>query len=297
MGEAAAKEPTMEDILSSIRKIIAEEDGGNDKASAQVEETKPMTVSATAAEQGSLQQLAKKMASSDNEVRPLSKDESGMAAPEANPAVGGSSFADIAASVKETTSPEALNTIASDAKAAIASGAAVESEPVETPVTEVTPTSSMAGSLADIAAGLNEDSPSSEPVVRVEPTSAVIESEPVVETTEPEAAHAPVEVASPVEAVKAEEPAPVVQASAPSTEATAVPTQEEAEFKGALMSPSSNTSVTDSFDRLKRSVMDDLDAKTEAILRPMLREWLDENLPNMVERMVREEIERVARGI
>jgi len=27
----------------------------------------------------------------------------------------------------------------------------------------------------------------------------------------------------------------------------------------------------------------------------MLKQWLDENLPNMVERMVREEIERVAR--
>ena len=71
---------------------------------------------------------------------------------------------------------------------------------------------------------------------------------------------------------------------------------EESAFKGALMSPSSNNLVSDSFERLKRSVMDDLDAKTEAILRPMLREWLDENLPTMVERMVREEIERVARG-
>jgi cell pole-organizing protein PopZ len=32
------------------------------------------------------------------------------------------------------------------------------------------------------------------------------------------------------------------------------------------------------------------------LLRPMLQEWLDENLPTLVERLVREEIERVARG-
>lgn len=33
----------------------------------------------------------------------------------------------------------------------------------------------------------------------------------------------------------------------------------------------------------------------EEMLRPMLREWIDENLPQMVERLVREEIERIAR--
>jgi len=32
------------------------------------------------------------------------------------------------------------------------------------------------------------------------------------------------------------------------------------------------------------------------MLRPMLKSWLDDNLPNMVERLVRAEIERVARG-
>ena len=31
-------------------------------------------------------------------------------------------------------------------------------------------------------------------------------------------------------------------------------------------------------------------------LLPMLQEWLDDNLPTLVERLVREEIERVARG-
>lgn len=32
------------------------------------------------------------------------------------------------------------------------------------------------------------------------------------------------------------------------------------------------------------------------MLRPMLKQWLDDNLPVLVERLVRAEIERVARG-
>lgn len=32
------------------------------------------------------------------------------------------------------------------------------------------------------------------------------------------------------------------------------------------------------------------------MLRPMLKNWLDDNLPSLVERLVRAEIERVSRG-
>ena len=32
------------------------------------------------------------------------------------------------------------------------------------------------------------------------------------------------------------------------------------------------------------------------MLRPMLKSWLDDNLPGMVERIVKAEIERVSRG-
>jgi len=38
------------------------------------------------------------------------------------------------------------------------------------------------------------------------------------------------------------------------------------------------------------------DQMAEEMLRPMLQDWLDNNLPNIVERLVREEIERIARG-
>jgi cell pole-organizing protein PopZ len=32
------------------------------------------------------------------------------------------------------------------------------------------------------------------------------------------------------------------------------------------------------------------------MLRPMLKTWIDDNLPGIVERLVRQEIERMARG-
>ena len=39
-----------------------------------------------------------------------------------------------------------------------------------------------------------------------------------------------------------------------------------------------------------------VEALVREMLRPMLSDWLEDNLPSIVERMVREEIERVARG-
>ena len=68
------------------------------------------------------------------------------------------------------------------------------------------------------------------------------------------------------------------------------------QFKSALMSPATNNAIASSFEQLKASATDDLDDKVEAMLRPMLREWMDNNLPSMVERLVRDEIERVSRG-
>ena len=39
-----------------------------------------------------------------------------------------------------------------------------------------------------------------------------------------------------------------------------------------------------------------LEDLVKEMLRPMLKSWLDDNLPSLVERIVRDEIERVSRG-
>jgi cell pole-organizing protein PopZ len=85
-------------------------------------------------------------------------------------------------------------------------------------------------------------------------------------------------------------------AKAAEPEKTLAQASEVNAFRDALVSPSTSRMVINSMDRLKAAVADDTSAKVEAVLRPILREWLDANLPGLVERLVREEIERIARG-
>jgi uncharacterized protein len=60
-----------------------------------------------------------------------------------------------------------------------------------------------------------------------------------------------------------------------------------------LLSSEADEAVTASFGALSAKVADGL---VREMLRPMLKQWLDENLPTIVERLVRAEIQRVARG-
>lgn len=68
----------------------------------------------------------------------------------------------------------------------------------------------------------------------------------------------------------------------------------------ALVSPAVGERVAQSFGALTEALeagpRRSFDEIAEEMLRPMLRDWLDDNLPTLVERLVREEIERVARG-
>lgn len=67
-----------------------------------------------------------------------------------------------------------------------------------------------------------------------------------------------------------------------------------------ILSPEADASVSSAFRALSASVelanSETIDRHVRDMLRPMLKQWLDDNLPVMVERMVRAEIERVARG-
>jgi cell pole-organizing protein PopZ len=67
-----------------------------------------------------------------------------------------------------------------------------------------------------------------------------------------------------------------------------------------LLSAATGASVAQAFDTLATSMMmqntDLIEKLARDMLRPMLKAWLDDNLPTIVERLVRAEIERVARG-
>ena len=246
MADAAAKEPSMEDILSSIRKIIAEEG------------TQPPPP----------------------EVHPMTSELSEV--PAENPEED----------IVDQPVPENPGNFA----------AMVKELPAETPEVEPNTTGAQAAQLASALAetASNElQNDMSEDVVVLENKKAELSAvaEDVAETVTPPPAER-------IEMVNATPPPPSPASAAPIQAADPAPTEiavaekdEVQAFKGALMSPSADDAVTSAFERLKRSAMDDIDAKTESVLRPMLREWLDENLPSMVERLVREEIERVARGV
>lgn len=98
----------------------------------------------------------------------------------------------------------------------------------------------------------------------------------------------PVRAAAPVEPPR---PAPQPAPRAPAPEMT--PTER-------LTSAVTDASVAQAFHMLSHTVMSSqartLEDLVQDMLRPMLKGWLDENLPSMVERLVRAEIERVARG-
>jgi len=67
-----------------------------------------------------------------------------------------------------------------------------------------------------------------------------------------------------------------------------------------LLSAGADASVSSSFNALAASMMVQngglIEESVREMLRPMLKTWLDDNLPGIVERLVRQEIERMARG-
>jgi cell pole-organizing protein PopZ len=77
------------------------------------------------------------------------------------------------------------------------------------------------------------------------------------------------------------------------------PRRAEAVDRG-LLSPVTGAKINASFEALAESLMtrdpDLVERVAREMLRPMLKSWLEDNLPIVVERLVRAEIERVARG-
>ncbi len=71
-------------------------------------------------------------------------------------------------------------------------------------------------------------------------------------------------------------------------------------FDRTLLSNSTSAAVNSAFNALAQTVLVQnartLEDLVREMLRPMLKSWLDDNLPGLVERIVKAEIERVSRG-
>src|SRR6266853_1385870 len=78
------------------------------------------------------------------------------------------------------------------------------------------------------------------------------------------------------------------------------PFESEAPAPQQILSRSTVSAVESAFNSLANTVLSNnartLEDLVKEMLRPMLKSWLDDNLPGLVERIVKAEIERVSRG-
>ncbi len=103
-----------------------------------------------------------------------------------------------------------------------------------------------------------------------------------------------IEAISDVSFDKSEQRPVMQQAEAPVAPIPREPTDQ------GLLSNATSAAVDSAFNTLAQTVLvknaRTLEDLVREMLRPMLKSWLDDNLPGLVERLVRAEIERVARG-
>ncbi|HEV3396741.1 MAG TPA: DUF2497 domain-containing protein, partial [Xanthobacteraceae bacterium] len=125
------------------------------------------------------------------------------------------------------------------------------------------------------------------------------------EAPEPASAAPPEEVLELTEAMAAPEPAPPsFRRIEPDQDVVfdepAPPPPRPPAAESSLLSHAASAAVHSAFGTLAHSVLAQnprtLEDLVKDMLRPMLKAWLDDNLPVMVERLVRAEIERVSRG-
>jgi uncharacterized protein len=131
----------------------------------------------------------------------------------------------------------------------------------------------------------------------IEPAEDLVFDEPAP----PESAAA-MDVPEPEETFAEPEPATAFDELPPVSTVDVARRQFERDTGGdrSLLSSTTTAAVDSAFNSLAQTVLVQnsrtLDDLVREMLRPMLKAWLDDNLPNMVERMVRAEIERVSRG-
>ncbi|HEU5017903.1 MAG TPA: DUF2497 domain-containing protein [Pseudolabrys sp.] len=233
MSQAAkAQEPSMEEILASIRRIIAEDDAGK---ATKVSDPAPAKAGAAPPNRPAL--LGTESARDRN-----SQD-------------------DIDAMLAETESP-------------------AEAAPVE------------AGNVAP--------TPAVSPVPDVLVLTEAMTAPPSPETSKSAAQFRTIDGSSDVVFTERATEGPPPQQAARPTEEVRRQFGQAGVSDRALMSSATAAAVDSAFNSLAHTVLGNnartLEDLVKEMLRPMLKTWLDDNLPSLVERIVRAEIERVSRG-
>jgi uncharacterized protein len=225
---AKSQEPSMEEILASIRRIIADDDASKAGQRAAVEAPQPAPQPAPVAVAVPRMQEPEPEPEAEPEHEPLRLHDEAL---EAEPDVE---------DIHDEQGPDILDLTESMAAPAY-SQAAPSPVPMPPPAPAPAPQFRRVEGLSDV--GLHDSEP---PMPRVEPSYR------------PEG------------------------------------------IDSALLSRATSAAVDSAFNTLAQTVLVQnartLEDLVREMLRPLLKSWLDDNLPGMVERLVRTEIERVARG-
>jgi cell pole-organizing protein PopZ len=135
-----------------------------------------------------------------------------------------------------------------------------------------------------------------EPAAEPEPEPTAVEPEPVA-AAQPEPVQ-PVEEEALELTDKVETHGDLDVFSAPASEAPAEPAPSSVEH---LVSERASTAAASAFGQLSAAIVmprgdRTLEDVVRELLRPMLQQWLDDNLPAIVQQSVEAEVERIARG-
>lgn len=270
-NETAQEEPSMEEILSSIRKIIAEDDNEEGEKK---EEATPEAPAAPAEEPV---QEEVKAEEAPIEPEPPVQEETPTVTDVEVASEEGDDIFDLTDPIEETA-PEEVK----------AEETPIEPEPVADEQTqplqeETTP--------EEVAPAIVEEEPS---------INASID-QPIEETVEEKLEDHIEENMAPHEEMQ-HTPPPLQEIEEASQIVETTPHMQE-NVPNSLMSDTSMTSAGTAFNELHSTVQKisgnmalgqpTLDDILKEVLKPMLKGWLDEHLPGIVEELVRQEIERV----
>jgi cell pole-organizing protein PopZ len=161
--------------------------------------------------------------------------------------------------------------------------------------------------LASIRRIISEDDAPAEAAPAPEPEAAPVAEEPeveddVLELTDPIEPPAPVESMGDIDVYSPEpEPEPEPALPPPVFEAPSQPAFSREEVAENLVGDHASTLAASAFGSLSSALLMPKDGRTledvvRELLKPLLKEWLDQNLPRIVETKVEEEVHRIARG-
>lgn len=271
-AEQKAHEPSMEDILASIRRIIADDDAlplirRQAEAAAAIVKTQPEAIE-------SPEPVAAPLA----QVEMAQPDAAPASAPVAPPPVSTPAVLPVSARLAAINLGKRFDALA---------GLSLRLSRMVEPEAAAEPAPAAVERLEPRPLARTPDTGKGSVVTLIQPSVPAADARPIMAVV-PSGNFVAANSAEPVaqEPRLAQEPKPAAPETPPA--------------ESPLVSADTGAKVGAAFDALAGSMAlrdpEMIERLARELLRPMLKTWLDDNLPVVVERLVRAEIERVARG-